>query len=336
MRGCRLIFGLVLAPSCGGGGALVPEQGASSGAGDEASDDSTVTDDDASSNGFEPDPAWERREVRFPAYALPSERTTYACASTSFTLDELEHVVAFEAVIDNPEIVHHMILGVGPEPVDGVQPCYPSWPGVLMHWGWAPGIQPLELPGEAGMLIGDAPGGEVHYVLQIHYENAAQRDDYVDSTGINVYTTRDLRPHQASVFSVGDVAGLAIPAGQEAFETIHYCRGETTRAFFAEPVHVYGSWLHAHRIGRALWTEQRRDGEVVGELGRNDPYDFGLQYVEPLDAVVRPGDELVTHCVFDSSDRGVPTLGGDGSDDEMCLNYLFHWPAVPFPLHCND
>ncbi len=115
-------------------------------------------------------------------------------------------------------------------------------------------------------------------VLQIHYENAAQRDDNVDSTGINVYTTHDLRPHQASAFSVGDAAGLAIPAGQEAFGTIHYCREETTRTFFAEPVHVYGSWLHAHRIGRGLWTEQRRGGEVVGELGRNDPYDFGLQY----------------------------------------------------------
>jgi hypothetical protein len=82
--------------------------------------------------------------------------------------------------------------------------------------------------------------------------------------------------------------------------------------------------------------EQRRAGEVVGELGRNDPYDFGVQYVEPLDAAVRPGDELVTHCVFDSSERDVPTLGGDGSDDEMCLNYLFHWPAVPLPLHCNE
>ncbi len=69
---------------------------------------------------------------------------------------------------------------------------------------------------------------------------------------------------------------------------------------------------------------------------RNDPYDFGLQYVEPLDATLEPGDELVTHCIYDSSDRTEPTNGGDGSDDEMCLNYLFHYPALPFPLHCNE
>ena len=302
---------------------------------------SSSSDDAGSSSGEQPDPngfdpAWERREVRFPNFAVPAERTTYACASTSFVLDELEHVVAFEVVIDNPEVVHHMILGVGPDPIDGVVPCYPAAPGVLMHWGWAPGIQPLLLPEEAGMLIGDTPGGEVHYVLQIHYENAAEADGIIDASGVNVYTTRDLRRHQASVFSVGDVAGLAIPAGQEAFETIHYCRGETTKAFFQEPIHVYGSWLHAHRIGKALWTEQRRDGEVIGELGRNVPFDFGIQYVEPLDAVVEPGDELVTHCVYDSSDRDAPTLGGDGSEDEMCLNYLFHYPALPLPLHCNE
>lgn len=304
---------------------------------------SSSADGDDSSSGelpdpgaFTPDPSWNRREVRFPKYQVPAERTTYACASTSFVLDELEHVVAFEAVIDNPEVVHHMILGVGPGPIDGVEPCYPSSPGVWMHWGWAPGIQPLLLPEEAGMLIGDAPGGQVHYVLQIHYENSAEAEGIVDETGINVYTTRALRKHQASVFLLGDVAGLAIPAREEAFETIHYCRGETTKAFFPEPVHVYGSWLHAHRIGKALWTEQRRDGVVVGELGRNAPYDFGVQYVEPLDAVVEPGDELVTHCIYDSSDRDVPTVGGDGSDDEMCLNYVFHYPALPLPIHCNE
>lgn len=312
-----------------------------SGSADETSSSTAPEELESSSSGepldpgFVPDARWERHEVRFPSYLVPDAQTTYACASTSFTLSELEHIVAFEPAVDTPGVVHHMILGVAPEPVDGVVPCYPSAPGVTMYWGWAPGIQPLELPAEAGMLIGDQPGGVVHFVLQIHYENSSGHAGLVDRTGINVYTTADLRPHEAGVLSVGDVAGLAIPAGYDAFETIHDCPADFTQALLSEPIHVYGSWLHAHRLGKTLWTEQLRDGALIGEVGRNDPYDFGTQYVQPIDALIEPGDQLVTRCVYDSSDRTEPTLGGEGSDDEMCLNFLFHYPALPFSVHCN-
>jgi hypothetical protein len=301
-----------------------------------------VPDDGSSSSGgaedsgpFVPDPGWGRWEVRFPGYAVPADDTTYVCATTSFTLEQLAHVVAFEAVIDDATVVHHMILGRALEPLEGVQPCYPAAPGVLMQWGWAPGIAPLALPEAAGFLVGQDAGSEVHFTLQIHYDNPRQESGHVDSSGVNVYFTHDLRLHNASVFSLGDVAGLAIPAGQSSFETIHHCNEELTSQYFSNPIHVFGSWLHAHRLGAALWTDHRRDGAKLGEVGRHDPYDFDLQHVEPLDVWIDPGDALVTHCVFDSSDRDAPTLGGGSTDEEMCLNYLFHYPSLPFPLHCN-
>lgn len=343
---CRTSGVLLLALLHACGGAEVPPEASGPGStsilpGDASSsassgDPSSAGVDTATPPTFVPDPSWERREVRFPDYVLPAEKTSYVCASTSFALEQLEHIVAFEASIDNPEVVHHMILGVVPEPIEGVVPCSPSAPGMISQWGWAPGLQPLELPAEAGVLIGDAPGGEVHFALQIHYNNPGVREGVVDASGINLYTTQQLRQHRASVFSVGDVADLAIPAGRDAFETIHYCSGEATELFFVEPVHVFGSWLHAHRLGKALWTEQWRDGVSLGELGKSDPYDFDLQYVQPLEVTIEPGDELVTHCIYDSSTRTEPTLGGDASDDEMCLNYLFHYPALPLSLHCNN
>jgi hypothetical protein len=104
---------------------------------------------------------------------------------------------------------------------------------------------------------------------------------------------------------------------------------------YPEPIHVYGSWLHAHEIGQSLWTDHIRDGEKIGEVGRHDPYDFGRQHVEPLDVEVRPGDSLVTHCIYDSSDRTEPTLGGEGTGDEMCLNFVYYYPGLPLPWQCN-
>jgi hypothetical protein len=101
------------------------------------------------------------------------------------------------------------------------------------------------------------------------------------------------------------------------------------------PSQVFGSWLHAHELGKSLWTEQFRDGALLGELGRHDPYAFDAQRVEPLDGELRPGDGLTTHCIFDSTDRDVWTIGGGDTDQEMCLNYLWIYPPQPNMLLCN-
>jgi dopamine beta-monooxygenase len=286
--------------------------------------------------GFVPDPSWQRWEIRFPDYEVPREATTYACAAMSFPLDQAAHIVAFEPAIDDGTVVHHMILGTAPERFEGVIPCYPSAPDVRMKWGWAPGIAPLALPAEAGLLVGAEAQESVHFVLQIHYDNPRQESGHRDRSGVNVYVSRELRPHHATLMSLGDVAGLEIPPGQPAFDTVHRCLGSSTEQWLPEPIEVFGSWLHAHKLATALWTEQFRDGRKVGDLGRHVPYDFDDQHLEPLNARIEPGDELVTHCVYDTTSRTEPTVGGDGTNDEMCLNFLFYYPALPYSGHCDD
>lgn len=253
---------------------------------------STTTSDGASTQGsagespvepagFEPDPAWDRWEVRFPDYEVPVRETTYACYGMSFTPEQMLHVVAFEAIIDDPAVVHHMILSRTSEPMDLVEPCYPSPEGAIeAQWGWAPGVEPLVVPPQAGFLVGDEPG-PVHYVLQIHYDNPGLQTGHIDASGVNLYYTKELRPQHAGVALLGDVANLVIPPGQPDWETIHFCSGDSTRLLMQQPAHVFASWLHAHLIGKSLWTDHLRGGEKLGELGRHDPYRFENQRFEP-------------------------------------------------------
>ena len=69
----------------------------------------------------------------------------------------------------------------------------------------------------------------------------------------------------------------------------------------------------------------------MGTLGENDAYDFNYQIFEPSPehTVVRRGDKLITNCQYDSSELTAPTLGGDASDEEMCLNFLAYYPKSP-------
>lgn len=69
-------------------------------------------------------------------------------------------------------------------------------------WGWAHGSMPLILPEEAGFRIG--PNGITTVVLQVHYDNRALISGMVDTSGIRVYYTDQLRTHDATALTIGD------------------------------------------------------------------------------------------------------------------------------------
>jgi hypothetical protein len=93
------------------------------------------------------------------------------------------------------------------------------------------------------------------------------------------------------------------------------------------PITVFGSSMHAHDIGSVLWTDVERDGEFLLELNRDDPYDFSNQTYKPIaDVVLQPGDSITNHCIYDSSGRTEPTVGGPATSDEMCWNTMLFYP----------
>jgi hypothetical protein len=273
----------------------------------------------------------ERLELRLDDFALPTDATTYACRRFELPVDGPRDVVAFTPLIEDWQHVHHMILYRVDAVVDDGELCYPSPLDPWVVWGWAPGGLPLELPQDVGIAID--PDHD-RFVLQVHYDNPLGDEGVVDASGVELQLDEP-RSIRASVFGLGTVETLAIPAGVADYPVRATCSAETTNALLPEPVHVFGSWLHGHEIASALWTEHWRDGVMLGELDRADPYDFGDQRFMPVDAVVQPGDELVTHCRFDSTARTEPTLGGPSSQDEMCLDFLLYWPATDFG-YCYD
>jgi len=270
-------------------------------------------------------------ELRLADFAVPTDETTYACRRFELPIDGPHDIVAFAPLVEDWQLVHHMILYRVAVDIDDGELCYPSPLDPWVVWGWAPGGLPLELPEDIGIAVDPERD---RFVLQVHYNNPLGEAGRVDTSGVEL-TVAAPREVRASIFGLGTVDTIAIPAGVADYPVRATCSAATTAELLPEPVHVFASWLHAHEIATAVWTEQWRDGVKLGELGRADPYDFGDQRFVPLDSVVQPGDELVTHCRYDSSSRTAPTLGGPGSQDEMCLDFLLYWPATDFG-YCYD
>ncbi len=105
------------------------------------------------------------------------------------------------------------------------------------------------------------------------------------------------------------------------------CPGSCTKQHLPHDITVFFEALHAHETGIKMVNAQRRDGVEI-RRGLIDYYDFvhnGAYLVKQDPFDVRPGDEFQTTCYY--REAGKRTFGL-GSADEMCMTFLFYYPAV--------
>lgn len=304
-------------------------------AGDDAAGSSGAADDAAGSSGGDsggPPADAQVVPLRIEGFNIPILETYYACFEFEMQLDQLGHIVGFAPQIDQGEYVHHFVLSKLDAPsgeTDGYS-CFDL--AGQMIWTWAPGGEEWYLPEEAGFLVGEGPGGNVTLRLQVHYNNPLAATGKVDKSGLDLYITKTLRPHDAGTMVFGDIDNISIPPGMSAYEHVATCSGNATAALLTEPMHVFGTAMHAHNIGKTLWSDVYRGGAKAYELNRDDPYNFASQHMNRVDLVIDPGDEVQTHCIYDSSSRTETTPGGPGTTQEMCWNIVTYYPEVPSPV----
>ncbi|KAH3792917.1 hypothetical protein DPMN_146418 [Dreissena polymorpha] len=51
-----------------------------------------------------------RLAYRFPATNVPAQETTYMCMNIELPEDKAYHMIAFEPIIDNIEVMHHILV----------------------------------------------------------------------------------------------------------------------------------------------------------------------------------------------------------------------------------
>lgn len=103
-----------------------------------------------------------------------------------------------------------------------------------------------------------------------------------------------------------------------------------------QPITALWAGLHMHSKGKSIWTQHFRGNQELAPLGHKGAWDFNQQSPSHVKAVIKPGDRLVTHCVYNAKDKTVKTGFGEGTDDEMCFNFLMVYPADGIPLMCMD
>ncbi|CAM9217380.1 unnamed protein product, partial [Hapterophycus canaliculatus] len=212
-------------------------------------------------------------------------------------------------------------------------------------FAWAPGASNVELPTDVGFLTGNSSSGFHSISLQTHYDNPNGDVGMRDSSGVRVYYTEELRPIDMGVMKLGDpnvaLEGNYLPDGKYGIS--FNCPGSCTEENFeAEEVTKFYHFLHMHENGQTMRTRQYRTDSSGNELllhtAEVEYYSFlqagGFSYTVNNSLSIRKGDRFETDCFYDTAYSSVGSSNvtfGLGSEQEMCLDYVYYYPDQKMP-----
>eukprot|EP00004_Rigifila_ramosa_P007337 TRINITY_DN182_c0_g2_i1.p1 TRINITY_DN182_c0_g2~~TRINITY_DN182_c0_g2_i1.p1 ORF type:complete len:566 (-),score=123.84 TRINITY_DN182_c0_g2_i1:40-1737(-) len=281
-------------------------------------------------------------EVVTPAVDVPTDTTTYMCSLHMLPHDQKYHAYLIEPIMSNHPLLHHMIIYMcDSEPANFTegappQPCHMS--GCTAFWqGWAPGVGDSWAPADAAWPIGTTKN--TYLRLEIHYNNPEGMSGVVDQSGFRIHYTPELRTHDVGVLMVGPYTNLInIPAGESNFHISNECpTGCTSNKIPADGVRVFGVNLHMHLTGKKAWLQHIRGTTELPLLGDEPYYDFAFQHSVARDVMLMPGDRMIMNCIYDTTERTAPTVGGEGTYNEMCFGFLTYYPYNPdLATYCGD
>ena len=174
---------------------------------------------------------------------------------------------------DAAQHVHHFILYASFSANDGISQdeCSEGPDFLELVYVWAPGDGTLNLPENVGLpLLGE--GGYKSFRLEIHYDNPDLVSGVLDSSGVRIYYTSQLREQELGVFQIGDpdiwlygqpVVPDCLPGDVELGRHTFTCGGACTAEAITEPVTVFREYMHMHATGVRMQNDMIRDDEVV-------------------------------------------------------------------------
>ena len=226
----------------------------------------------------------------------------YRCFQLDVGNEEAAFVTGFEALVDNPRIVHHVVLwsvgqGVELPAEDGVTPGFAcdgfGEDGWDFFAGWAPGGRPVMFDEGQGIRV----RARTRMVLQMHYYAAYDgADQATDQSGYGLHLA-DSVDTEVYTFPLG-VEDFEIPAGEYHEEEMVLPWQDNWG-----DVTIVGVFPHMHVLGSSFGLDVHHadaSSTCVVDIPR---WDFHNQQAVMLDEPVHVvgGDVIDLSCQWDNT-----------------------------------
>lgn len=242
----------------------------------------------------------------------------YVCFGVDVTVAKKQQIIGIYPGIDNPTIVHHMLMFDMPKAVSPTPTlCDGGSMGGRLVGVWAPGGAGLDFPAEAGLPL----EGTRHYMVQVHYSNLNHLEGEKDASGFDLCTTSELRANDADIVAFGGMT-FTVPAQGKLDLTCDLLLPKGTA-----DLHVFSGMPHMHRLGTGISATLLPTSGPQVDLGTRTPWDFDAQYWSANVATLKAGDTVRTRCQWENTTS--TNVGfGPKTSDEMCFAFAAYWPKV--------
>lgn len=179
---------------------------------------------------------------------------------------------------------------------------------------WVPGTSVTRFPEGTGIKL---PAGNV-LVMQVHY-NLSHGDPTGDVTVARLQLAREPVARPAFITALYNTS-FSIPPGKTGYSAEAFLTAGGTGV-------IWGVLPHMHTLGRRIRVDiEGLFGRCLVDIPR---WDFHWQqlyfYSNPGGLPIRKGDSVKLTCTWDNTtDRTI--TWGEGTADEMCLNYFYVSP----------
>nr|XP_002129219.1 DBH-like monooxygenase protein 1 homolog [Ciona intestinalis] len=283
---------------------------------------------------------------------IPTRDTYYSCKLMKFpTFSSKQHMVEIAPVVEagNEQNVHHILLyqcigditdlgavGTSAECNTANMPPDFSKCQSVIH-AWAIGGGTFYYPQHVGFPLGEADSPK-YVVMETHYDNPTLAQGIIDSSGLRIYHTSQVRQYDAGVLDVGHLVSPVtqlIPPNADSYlqygECTSDCLTEVMQRAGTSEIKLFSVMLHTHLLGKKIELKHIRNGTELPYLSRENNYDFNYQEARQLstEVIIKPEDTLQLVCDYKSSGvRSNFTFGGFGTKEEMCLAFLSYYPKI--------
>jgi len=242
---------------------------------------------------------------------------------------DLEVGVTRFAYTPDQGVMHHIVIFSGAASEgDTDRDCE------LLEDGWNPryaggtNTDPLVMPDGVAMKVDEVE----HLVIQFHYLNVDA--PIADNTTVDLDFTEPGEEFIPASLIVSGATDFTIPAGAVDYTIASDCE---VPAQLPGDLNVFAVWPHMHQAGKHFRINSNLSGNPFSIW--DQAWDFGDQplarFNPPL--VFSGGDTVHTECIYDNADLDNPITYGESSNQEMCFDFFFYYPALfSGPLPCGS
>ena len=258
----------------------------------------------------------------------------YRCFALEHGKDETFYITALHPIVDQPDIVHHVVLAKLPRDKAHAdtftaqgQDCIRDMSAISgggsptggMLAGWAPGMEPIEFDG-AGL---EVKPNEVLIIQMHYYADSLENMNIADQSGY-AFKIADSVRNPISMYPLG-TNNFTIPAGDDNYRT-------DDDLSIPLGITLWGVFPHMHVLGKAYDMKVNVNGQDTC-LVKGPNYDFNNQltylFKEP---VYIPGSSPISYsCTWDNSPSNPALIHnppidigyGERTDEEMCFMFSY-------------